>query len=378
MEDIRKALVSSGGWIASDIDVAIAAAKKSPDIGAPVFTPGGNSTKYAGFWIRFIALMVDAMIISVPIAAFRFAVLIGTSSYGGLTNALMHQSSAGASPQDIAVNLLASLASALAGFAYFIFLTYYKGATLGKMLVGIQVRNEDLTRLSFGKVVLRETIGRIISQLPLDAGYIMAAFTDRKRGLHDIISGSVVVYKDPAQKHTGRIVLAAIIGLIIPILSLVAIFGILASVVLVSLNSTHENAARSSASSAFPINDPGNSLIAQMTGNAQAKADDARAISDISQIRTAMETLFDTKTSKYQTGSDCRSGVFTADNVAPLVADIGQKGMLPHCIATADAYALSVDLKAPASGPAFCLDSRGATGYHGIDASSISPQCAKE
>lgn len=354
---IRQALISSGGWISSDIDAAFAAAHASPDIGAPVFSAGGNSTKYAGFWIRLIALMVDAMVISIPLIFLKFALFVGGMSSVSAASGSM-------SSQDAAMSLVASLISILVTFTYFILFTYYKGATPGKMLVGIQVRNEDLSRMSLGRVILRETVGRIVAQLPLDIGYIMVAFTDRKRGLHDMIAGSIVVYKDPSKFHTGRIVLAAIIGLIIPILSIIAIVGILSSVVLVSLNSTRNGSG-------------GNMLqsMPQMIGNTQSKADDAHALSDLMRIRMEMETLLDTKTATYQTGSDCHSGVFSSATVAPLVADIENNGNAVQCVAHADAYALSVSLKAPTNGPTFCVDSTGATGYHGIDLSSPSPRC---
>jgi uncharacterized RDD family membrane protein YckC len=67
-----------------------------------------------------------------------------------------------------------------------------KQATLGKMAVGIKVVDRDGRRLS-----LKHALGRWLSAglnyLTLYIGYLMAAFTDRKRGLHDMVAGTLVV-----------------------------------------------------------------------------------------------------------------------------------------------------------------------------------------
>ena len=67
-------------------------------------------------------------------------------------------------------------------------------ATLGKMAVGIKVVRTDGSRIS-----LMRGIGRyfasLLSGLILGIGYLMAAFTEKKQGLHDIICDTFVVDK---------------------------------------------------------------------------------------------------------------------------------------------------------------------------------------
>jgi uncharacterized RDD family membrane protein YckC len=46
--------------------------------------------------------------------------------------------------------------------------------------------------MSFAHGILRVP-GRVLSALIFGAGFIMAAFTERKRGLHDMIAGTYVV-----------------------------------------------------------------------------------------------------------------------------------------------------------------------------------------
>ncbi len=67
-------------------------------------------------------------------------------------------------------------------------------ATLGKMAMGIKVTDTNGGRLTFVKALLR-AIGKIISGMLIFIGYIMAAFTEKKQALHDMIASSLVVKK---------------------------------------------------------------------------------------------------------------------------------------------------------------------------------------
>jgi uncharacterized RDD family membrane protein YckC len=67
-------------------------------------------------------------------------------------------------------------------------------ASVGKMALGIKVTDLEGNRITFGKSFLR-AIGRLISSAIMYIGYIMAAFTDKKQALHDIIANTIVVKK---------------------------------------------------------------------------------------------------------------------------------------------------------------------------------------
>jgi uncharacterized RDD family membrane protein YckC len=66
--------------------------------------------------------------------------------------------------------------------------------TVGKMALGIKVTDINGAKLDFGKAFVR-SLSRIVSGMILLIGYIMAAFTEKKQALHDIIAGTVVVKK---------------------------------------------------------------------------------------------------------------------------------------------------------------------------------------
>ncbi len=53
--------------------------------------------------------------------------------------------------------------------------------------------SENGAPLGFGGALIR-LLGYMLSSLIFCIGYLMVAFTDRKRGLHDMIAGTVVIY----------------------------------------------------------------------------------------------------------------------------------------------------------------------------------------
>jgi uncharacterized RDD family membrane protein YckC len=202
--DIEKAAVAAG-WNAAEVAVAL---------GNPV---PQVAIKYAGFWVRFVAVMVDGVVLIIP-AAILSGILGGISIGFHLSSVFSH---------------MLSFITNIMVWIYFILMTHYNGATLGKMLVGITVRSDTNGKLTIGQVILRETVGKLISSIIFSIGYIMAAFTKNKQALHDKLAHSVVVYKDPSNPNKAGIIIGTIIAVIIPGIIIV---GILSSIVLVSLS----------------------------------------------------------------------------------------------------------------------------------------------
>ncbi len=190
---------------------------------APPIPENVNQIKYAGFWIRWAAAFIDGivvMVIAVPISI-AFVLLSGNSLDSNMPTGM---------------NFLGTIIA----WAYYILMTDVYQATLGKKAMGIIVVAEDLNKASLGKIALRETVGKLVSAFTLMIGYLMVAFTDRKRGLHDMIGGTVVVYKDPNAKSNRGMIIGIVAAFVVAI---VVILIVLSSIVLMSLGSARGKAS---------------------------------------------------------------------------------------------------------------------------------------
>jgi len=164
-----------------------------PQPGYPMAYPGAAAS-YGGFWIRFVALFIDGIIIGIPMTIIMFLL------FGGSIAAISAAAASGDERAAAAamIALFGSLAiftpiTIVVGWLYEALMTSSAGAgTLGKRAVGLRVVCGDGSRVSFGRATGRH-FAKIISAMILYIGFLMAAFTDRKRSLHDMICDTVVV-----------------------------------------------------------------------------------------------------------------------------------------------------------------------------------------
>ena len=155
--------------------------------------------RYAGFWKRLVAYIIDSIIISVAsgILLIPFLAVVGLGIFS------MHDSNL-SYDTDTAVGLIIAMIAgylvlvagiAIAGWLYFALMeSSSQQGTLGKMALGIKVTDMAGSRISFGRATGRY-FAKMISSLTLGVGYIMAGFTQQKQALHDIIAGCLVVNK---------------------------------------------------------------------------------------------------------------------------------------------------------------------------------------
>ncbi len=142
-----------------------------------------GTMEYAGFWVRFVAKMLDVLILSVPLLILIFLFLVPSFQRAGQGQAPF---------LSVGLQLGLQLAYyALAGVYNIFFLGKY-GATPGKMALQVHVVNADGTKISYGRATGR-FFGEILSGLVCNIGYIIAAFDDEKRALHDRICNTRVL-----------------------------------------------------------------------------------------------------------------------------------------------------------------------------------------
>ena len=134
----------------------------------------------AGFWKRFVAVMIDSMILTV----LTFLLMMGI---GVVFGGMMHN------PElMLKFSQFGMLMDALLFWLYFALQeSSSQQATLGKRLMGIYVTDIDGERLSFGRATIRY-FSKYLSSIFM-IGFIMAAFTKNKQGLHDLIADTLVV-----------------------------------------------------------------------------------------------------------------------------------------------------------------------------------------
>ena len=78
-------------------------------------------------------------------------------------------------------------------------------ATLGKMMVGAVVTDQDGGKPGLGGIVMRNTIGRfIVNVIPFYAGYMMGVFRKDRRCMHDLVSSTMVRKRMPAGAISGN------------------------------------------------------------------------------------------------------------------------------------------------------------------------------
>lgn len=88
---------------------------------------------------------------------------------------------------------VANIATAVLYYLYFILMTYFAQATLGKMVTGITVVSRNPGKLSLSQVIFRELVGRYINNTLWYLPYLAVLFTERRIGLHDYFADTYVV-----------------------------------------------------------------------------------------------------------------------------------------------------------------------------------------
>jgi len=191
---------------------------------------------YAGFWRRVAAYELDSFILSIAsyIVVLPIAMVMGMGAQHAMLQPSADPSEAFSSMWPmLAVMYLLIFAMQAVYFAWMH--SRPAQATLGKMAVGIKVARSDGSRISFGRGILR-WLALFVSALPLGLGFLMAAFTERKQALHDILCDTIVVdrwaYTDKPELQTRG--LDGVTIAVLAILGAMLLLGIGALVLIVA------------------------------------------------------------------------------------------------------------------------------------------------
>jgi uncharacterized RDD family membrane protein YckC len=162
---------------------------------APVEDRGYGEVDYAGFWVRYAATVLDALILGILGALVGFVLGLGWKVLGVRADRV------------ITINALAGV---IVGWLYVAFgESSPASATWGKRAFHLRVlRADGLDRISFLRASGR-FLARYLSILTFMIGYLMQPLNARKRALHDFICGTVVV----VERRYSRLLVAACIAL---------------------------------------------------------------------------------------------------------------------------------------------------------------------
>ena len=154
---------------------------------------------YAGFWLRFVAVIIDGLLLG-AVQFIAIMPILGIMGIGLPTDIQSLESA-----DETNVIPMFSQMMAMAGVTQIVFLTiqtlYFSfmesskyQASIGKMVLGLKVTDVNGNPLDFTKALVRN-LCKIISSMILLIGYLMAAFTEKKQALHDMIASTLVVKK---------------------------------------------------------------------------------------------------------------------------------------------------------------------------------------
>lgn len=199
-------LAPGGGFLAPSSDAVppfrVVSAPPAPSYQAP-YPVAVPTTAYAGFWLRFVAYIMDALILGIPLGFVVISSLVGS----GLLR------SVGTFPSetpDALVRFLgmgwilriALAAIALEWLYYSLMESSAWQATLGKKALGIYVADLSGARISFGRasgrffsMILFRVVPLIGVLLFFPIDCICAGLTEKKQALHDMMAGCLVLRK---------------------------------------------------------------------------------------------------------------------------------------------------------------------------------------
>jgi len=175
----------------SAVPLAVAAA---PGSVSPHWLPPVTRA-YAGFWLRFVAHLIDNLLMGVIFAALLVPVFLLTG-----VGAALHGINPDRPPDPaviatlVSAGLLLAGGSLLVGWLYF---AYFESSewqgTVGKKVMNLIVTDLAGNRISFARASGRYFAKFITILIPFMIGYIMAGFTERKQAIHDMIASCLVL-----------------------------------------------------------------------------------------------------------------------------------------------------------------------------------------
>lgn len=154
-------------------------------------TAAPGAVMYAGFWIRFAAWLIDAIVL----AAIGMVISLPAMFFTTFRASPWGMPGPGGAMEQIVFQVVVTLFQWAAQSAYATFFVGRYGATLGKMACGLKIIRPDGRRVGYLRAFGRFWATMLSGLLTLYIGFIIVAFDDQRRALHDHICDTRVVRK---------------------------------------------------------------------------------------------------------------------------------------------------------------------------------------
>ena len=153
--------------------------------------PGGPT--YGGFWIRFVARIVDTFIVGIPLSVVGFILLLVVGGAASATSSSSQSQQNAAAAAFGGVFILFYLLAIAVGIGYWVYFWGTTGSTLGMRLFRLRVVDAQTgAPIGIARAIVRWLM-TLVNSWACYIGWIWVAFDARKQGWHDKVANSVVL-----------------------------------------------------------------------------------------------------------------------------------------------------------------------------------------
>jgi uncharacterized RDD family membrane protein YckC len=146
---------------------------------------GMSGARYGGFWMRGLALLLDGLIVGAICIPIYMVVGFGSGMFRGFNPD---------NPVSLAPFFFLQIFAMSLSLVYQVWFLTQKGATPGKLALGLRVVTPDGQYLSTGRAAGRY-FAYLLDSFTFCIGYLIAAFDSERRALHDHVCNTRVIYR---------------------------------------------------------------------------------------------------------------------------------------------------------------------------------------
>jgi uncharacterized RDD family membrane protein YckC len=157
-----------------------------------------SGVAYAGFWLRFVAFLIDGVISSFLSLILLIPLFILTGAGAALSRIGSGEDISDDVAAFVGVGFVLGLIVITVGVRWLYYALSESSSwqgTLGKKMLNLTVTDLSGQPISFARASGRYFSKFITNLIPLAIGYILAGFTEKKQAIHDMIASCLVLRK---------------------------------------------------------------------------------------------------------------------------------------------------------------------------------------